>query len=71
MFSCLMASYIRWDDNDVRSVLAQHAKMELYSASSLKNSPWIDTSFSFRAKQCLLFLPNAECLAERTKLPLS
>ena len=29
-------SYIQWDDNDVYFVLNQHAKMDFYSASSLK-----------------------------------
>ena len=29
-------SYIQWDDNDVRFVLDQHALLDFYSASSLK-----------------------------------
>ena len=36
MFSYVM-SYIRWDDDDdVRLVLDQHAQLNFYSASSLK-----------------------------------
>jgi hypothetical protein len=29
-------SYIRWDDNDVRFVLDQHAQLDFYSDISLK-----------------------------------
>jgi hypothetical protein len=29
-------SYIQWDDDEVRFVLDQHAELDFYSASSLK-----------------------------------
>jgi hypothetical protein len=29
----------QWDDNEVRFVLNQHAKLDFYSASSLKQQP--------------------------------
>ena len=37
-FSYIMArtSYIQWNDGDVRSVLDQHAELDFYIASSLK-----------------------------------
>ena len=33
-------------------------------------SPYSDILFRFRANQCLLFLPNAVCLAEKQQLPI-
>ena len=38
IYSHIMArtSYIRWNDNDVYFVLDQHDKLDIYSASSLK-----------------------------------
>ena len=36
-------SYIRRDDKDFRFVLEQHAKLDVYSASSLKQQSAVDT----------------------------
>ena len=38
MFSSVMArtSYFQWNDGDVRFVLDQHAELDLFSASTLK-----------------------------------
>jgi len=38
LFSYILArtSYIQWNDGDVRFVLDQHAELDFYSASSLK-----------------------------------
>jgi hypothetical protein len=35
-YSMARTRYIQWDDNDVRFVLEQHAQLDFYSASSLK-----------------------------------
>jgi len=45
-FSYIMArtSYIWWYDNDVRFTLDEHAYLDLYSASSLKQQFMIDNS---------------------------
>jgi len=63
-FSYIMArtGYFQWDDDEVRFVLDQHAELDFYSASSLKQqsaadmSLHSDTLFWFRANQSLLFL---------------
>jgi hypothetical protein len=66
----------QWDDDEVRFVLDQHAELDLYSASSLNNSPRADMSlhsdtlFWFRANQSLLFLLNDACLAEKQQIPI-
>jgi hypothetical protein len=55
------------DDDEVRFVLDQHAEVDLYSASSLKQQSWVDMSlysetlFWFWANQSLLFLLNDVC----------
>jgi hypothetical protein len=35
-------SYIRWDDDDVHLVQDQHAKLDLYTASSQKQQQHVD-----------------------------
>jgi hypothetical protein len=57
--------------------LGQHAELDFYSASSLKQQcPWIDMSlhsdtlFWFWANQSLLFLMNAACFAEKKQIPI-
>jgi hypothetical protein len=74
-FSYIMARTSSFQcDDEVRFVLDQHAGVDFYSASSLKQSPWIDMSlhsgtlFWFRVNQSLLFLLNAVCLAEMRSL---
>ena len=53
---------LQWDDDEVCFVLDQHAELEFYSASSLKQQLRVDMSlhsdtlFWFRANQSLLFL---------------
>ena len=66
----------QWDDDEVHFVLDQHAELDFYSASSLKNSPRVDMSFHsdtlfwFRSNQSLLLLLNAACLAEKQQIPI-
>ena len=66
----------QWDDDEVRFVLDQHAELDFYSSSSLKQqsagdmSLHSDTLFWFRANQSLLFLLNAACLAEKQQAPI-
>jgi hypothetical protein len=36
MYIMTRTSYIRWDDNDVCFILDQHAKLDFYSANTLK-----------------------------------
>jgi hypothetical protein len=62
----------QWDEDEIRFVPAQHAYLDLNSASSMeKNSPRMnmsahsDTLAWFRANQSLLFLLNVVCLAEK------
>jgi hypothetical protein len=58
---------MRYDE--VRFFLNQHAELDFYSASSLKQQSRVDMSlhsdtlFWFRANLSLLLLLNAECLA--------
>ena len=49
-------SYFQWDD-EVRFVLDQHAKLDFYSVSTLK-------------QQSLLFPLNDACLAEKQQIPM-
>jgi hypothetical protein len=44
----------------VRFVLDQHAELDIYSASSLKQ----------QSNQSLLFLLNAACLAAKQQIPI-
>jgi len=61
----------QWDDDEARVVLDQHAELDLYSASSLKQqsrkdmSLHSDTLFWFRA-----VLLNAACLADKQQIPI-
>jgi len=64
-------------DDEVRFVLDQHADLDIYNASSLKQhsagiymSPHSDKLFWFRANQSLLFLLKAACLAEKQQTPI-
>jgi hypothetical protein len=61
----------------VRFVLDQHAELDFYSASSLKQqsagrhvAPLGHIILIRRANQSLLFLLNAACLAEKQQLPI-
>jgi len=62
---------IQWDDDDVHFVLHQHAELDFYSASSLKQQSmdryvpplywfWVDPAFALK---CL-------CLAEKQQIPI-
>jgi hypothetical protein len=61
---------------EVRYVLDQHAELDFYSASSLKQQSvgrhvaplW--HIILIRANQSLLFLLNAVCLAEKQQIPI-
>jgi len=77
LFSYIMARTSFWwdDDDDVRLVLVQHDELDLYCASSLKQSTGRhcaspDTLFWFRANQSLLSLISAAYLAEKQQIPI-
>jgi hypothetical protein len=66
----IRTSYIRWNESDVLFVLDQHAMLDLFSASPLKQqcasrhvtplgniNPWF-------------FLLNATCLVEKQQIPI-
>ena len=57
------SSIFRLHHGEFRFVLDQHAQLDFYSASSLKQQS--------AANQPLLFLLNAECLAEKQQIPIS
>jgi hypothetical protein len=66
----------QWGDDEVCFVLDQHAELDFYIATSLKQqsadrhvSP-LDTLSWFEAKQSLNFLLNAWCLAEKQQIPI-
>jgi hypothetical protein len=67
----------QWDDDEVRFLLDQHAELDFYSNSSLKQQSGVDMSlhsdtlFLFRAEQSLLFLLNAAGLTEKQQIPIS
>jgi hypothetical protein len=76
-------SYIQWndddddDDDDVSFVLEQHAELDFYSATLLKQqcppvdiSLHSDTLFWFRANQSLLLLLNAAYDLLNSKQPM-
>jgi hypothetical protein len=64
----------QWDDDEVRFVFDQHAELDFYSASSLKQQSTVslhsDTLSWFWANQSLLFLLNSACLAEKQQIPI-
>ena len=68
-------SFIRWDDNDIHFVKDQHAKLDYYSASSLKQQSVgrhvaSDTWSWLRANQSWLLLLNVVCLVEKQQIPI-
>ena len=70
-------SCIGWDDDDVRFfLLDQHALLDVYSASSLKQPFAVcmllhsDSLSWFRTNQSLLFFLNAVCLTEQKHAPI-
>ena len=60
------------DDDEVRFVVDQHAELDFYSASSLKQlaGRHSDTLFWFRANHSLLFLFNAASLEVKQQIPI-
>ena len=52
-----------WWDDDVCFVLDQRFELDFYSASSLKQQPWVD--MQLRANQFLPLLISAVCLSEQ------
>jgi len=62
------------DDDVVRFVLDQHAELDFYNASSLKQQSASkhvsDTLFCFRANQSLLLLLNVAGLAEKQQIQI-
>ena len=57
----------QWDDDEVRFVLDQHAELDFYSASSLKQQS-VDRHVVPLGQ--MLFLLNAGCLAEKQQVPI-
>ena len=65
----------QWDDDEVRFVLDQHAYLDLYSASSLKQQS-MDRHVAPLGHIILVlsqpvFLLNAACLVEKQQIPIS
>jgi hypothetical protein len=68
----------QWDDDEVHFVQDQHAELDFYSVSSVKQQSagrhvvplGHNSLFWFRADQSLLFLLNAACLAENVQIPI-
>ena len=58
--------------DDVRFVLDQHAELDIYSASLLKQQSVapIEHNILIRANQSLLLLSGAACLSERQHIPI-
>ena len=71
-------SYIRGYDDDVCFVLDQHAWLDLYGASSLKQQSagrhvpplWTNYPDSKPASHCPYFLVIALCLAEKQQISI-
>ena len=66
-------AHFQWDDDEVRFEHDQHAELDCYSTSPLKQQSTGRhvASFWFRTEQFLLFLLNVACLAENQHLPIS
>ena len=64
----------QWDDNEVHFVLDQHAQLDFYSASSLKQQSAGRHVAPLRHIILVLsqpvFLRNAACLAEKQQIPI-
>ena len=66
----------QWDDDEVHFVLDQHAELDFYSSSSLKQQSAgrhvdpLGHIIWFRANQSLLLILNAVCLAENQQIPI-
>ena len=54
-----------WDDDDVFIVLDQHAELDFYSASSLNNSPLLQSDTFFLILTSRLLLLSAVCLSDK------
>ena len=71
-------SYIPWNDNDVRLVLDEPAKLDIYSILVVhwNNSPWVvmslkqDTLSRYWAKQSFLIVHSSECLPEKHQIAI-
>ena len=59
----------QWDDDEVHFVLGQHAELDFYSASSLKQQT-AGRHVAPLANQSLPFLLNAAFLAEKQQIPI-
>ena len=68
--------YCQWDDDEVRFVQDQHADLDFYSASSLKqlsagrHVALYGHIILIPPNQSLPFLLNAACLAEKQQKPM-
>jgi hypothetical protein len=60
----------QWDDDEVCFVLDQHAELDFYSASSLKQQSAGRHDAPLRHNQSLLLLLNAACLAEKQQIQI-
>ena len=61
-----------WNDDEVRFVLDQHGKLDLYGYNSPREDMSLhsDTLSWFRANESLLFLLNAAWLAGKQQIPI-
>ena len=57
----------QWDNDEVRFVLDQHAELDLYSASSMKQQS-VDRHVALLGH--IILISNAACLAEKQKIPI-
>jgi len=68
---------VQWDDDEDLFVLDQHAELDFYSASSLKQHSAdghvasLGNIILIPSHQSLLFLLNAACLTEKQHMPIS
>jgi hypothetical protein len=64
----------QWDDNEVHFVLDQHAQLDFYSASSLKQQSAgrhvAPLGHIILVLSQPVFLRNAACLAEKQQIPI-
>jgi hypothetical protein len=66
----------QWDDDDVRFVLDQHAELDIFSASSLKqqfagkNVTPFGHIIPIPSQPIFALSRNAACLAEKQQIPI-
>ena len=71
------ASYLEWNDDEIRFALDQHTGLDFYSASWLKQEsagrhviPNSDTLIWFQSNHSAFLLLNGVCFAEKQQMPI-